>query len=172
MTATRLQTPSDQIGSTVTVITAEELDRHQYRFGVDALRQVPGIDVRRSGGPGTNTSIFIRGSDSDHTMVLLDGIELNDPSAPSRGSFINHLTLDSVERIEILRGPQSTLYGSDAMGGVVHFITKRGAAPTAPGPGAARWQAARDPPRTARTGRGSERRAARGGSASRPPSGR
>jgi vitamin B12 transporter len=128
-TATRNEVPPDEVASSVTVITAEEIERKQYRLVSEALRDVPGLDVRRNGGPGTNTSIFIRGADSDHTLVLLDGIELNDPSSPSRVPFLNHLTTDAVERIEIVRGPQSSLYGADAIGGVVHIITKRGDGP-------------------------------------------
>ena len=126
VTANRVETPLSQVGSTVTVITAADLARKQYWLLVDALREVPGLDVRRTGGPGSTTSIFIRGTDSDHTLVLLDGVEMNDPSSPSRLPFLSHLTTNSVERIEISRGPQSTLYGGDAIGGIINIITKRG----------------------------------------------
>lgn len=129
VTATRLETPADAVASSVTVLRGEDLRRKQYRLVVDALREVPGLDVKRNGGPGSNTSIFIRGADSDHTLVLVDGIEINDPSAPSRVPFLSHLTTDEVERIEILRGPQSGVWGSDAIGGVVHVITRHGEGP-------------------------------------------
>ncbi|NIN92510.1 MAG: TonB-dependent receptor plug domain-containing protein, partial [Candidatus Aenigmarchaeota archaeon] len=70
-------------------------------------------------------SVFLRGANSEHTLILMDGVELNDPISPSRSFDLAHLTLDNVDRIEILRGPQSTLYGSDALGGVVNIITKK-----------------------------------------------
>jgi vitamin B12 transporter len=126
VTATRLETSTNRLGSSISVITAEDLARRQAQLVVEVLATVPGIDVRRTGPAGSATSIFIRGADSDHTLVLIDGVELNDPSSPSRLAFLNHLTVDSVERIEVLRGPQSTLYGSDAIGGVIQIFTKQG----------------------------------------------
>jgi len=125
-TATRTDTPPSQIASSVTVVTAEEIERRQLRLVTDVLRRVPGVDVRRNGGPGTTTSIFIRGGDSDHVLVLLDGVVLNDPSSPSRAPILNDLTTEDIERIEIVRGPQSVLYGGDAMSGVIQIFTKRG----------------------------------------------
>jgi vitamin B12 transporter len=129
VTASRIETPAQQVASTVTVLSGKELRRKQYRLVVDALREVPGLDVKRNGGPGSNTSVFIRGADSDHTLVLIDGVEINDPSAPSRVPLISHLTTDNIDRVEILRGPQSTVWGGDAIGGVIHIITKSGAGP-------------------------------------------
>ncbi len=127
VTATRSETPLRRVASTVTVITAEEIRRRQYRFVTDALRGIPGVDVRQDGGTGSRVSIFIRGADSDHTLVLLDGVELNDPAAPSRLAILNSLTTDGIDRIEVLRGPQSTLYGADAIGGVIQIFTRHGA---------------------------------------------
>jgi vitamin B12 transporter len=126
VTATKVDVPSTKVGSALSVITVEELEDKQIRLVVDALRTVPGLDVRRTGGPGSVTSLFIRGNDSDHTLVLVDGVEMNDPSSPSRLPFVADLTSDEVDRIEIVRGPQSTLFGSDAIGGVVNIITRKG----------------------------------------------
>jgi vitamin B12 transporter len=126
VTATRLPTPVEQVGSTFTVISAEEIKRRQYKSLSEALRYVPGLNVVRSGGPGQQTSVFTRGTNSNHTLVLVDGIEVADPSTPSGTFEFANLTLDDVERIEVVRGPQSTLYGSDAIGGVINVITKKG----------------------------------------------
>jgi vitamin B12 transporter len=125
-TATRTDTPAAQIASSVTVVTAKEIERRQLRLVTDVLRRVPGVDVRRNGGPGTTTSIFVRGGNSDHVLVLLDGVELNDPSSPSRAPILNDLTTEDIERIEVVRGPQSVLYGGNAMSGVIQIFTKRG----------------------------------------------
>lgn len=125
VTATRDEVPLEQVGSSITVVTAKEIEQTQARTVADVLRSVPGLDVSRSGAFGT-TSIFMRGAKSEHTLVLIDGIEMNDPSAAGGGYEFANLTVDSIERIEILRGPQSTLYGSSAMGGVINIITKKG----------------------------------------------
>jgi vitamin B12 transporter len=125
--ATRLPTPLDQVASSVTVITEEDLTRSQARSLPDALRAVPGLDLMQIGGPGGATSVFMRGTNANHTKVLLDGIDVSDPSA---GGFdLAHLLAGDIERIEVLRGPQSGLYGSDAIGGVINIITKRGEGP-------------------------------------------
>jgi len=125
--AHRLPTPTQEVGSSVTVITAEQLAESGKKMVLDVLREVPGVDV--VGGPGQIASVFIRGAKSEHTLVLIDGVEANDPISPGRDYDFAHLTLDNVERIEILRGPQSTLYGSDAMGGVINIVTKKGKGP-------------------------------------------
>lgn len=126
VTANRLETATNEVGSSITVITAEDIEERQQTFLLDVLRSVPSIDVVQSGGPGSTTSVFMRGANSEHTLLLLDGIELNDPSAPGGGYDFANLPTDNIERIEVLRGPQSTLYGSRAMGGVINIITKRG----------------------------------------------
>jgi len=126
VTATRLETPAREVASSVTVVTREEIERRQKKLVSEVLRDVPGLDVVRSGGRGQQTSVFIRGAKSEHTLVLIDGVEANDPISPGRSFNFADLTTDNVERIEIIRGPQSTLYGSDAIGGVINIITRRG----------------------------------------------
>ena len=129
VSAARTETPRSRVGSAITVITEEDLQRRGAVNLNDALRTVPGLDVVQSGGPGQATTIFIRGANGPHTKVLLDGIPLNDPGSPGRAFNPANFPLTNVERIEVLRGPQSTLYGSDAIGGVVNIITKRGSGP-------------------------------------------
>ena len=126
VTATRVETPIEEIASSITVITSQEIERKQKSTVLEVLRGVPGLDVVQQGGAGRITSIFIRGSNSEHNLVMVDGVEVNDPMATGRYFDFAHLTVDNIERIEVLRGPQSTLYGSDAIGGVIHIITKKG----------------------------------------------
>ena len=129
VTATRIPTPQSQIASSITVITAEDIANRQDQSLPDALKEVPGLNLVQSGGPGGQTSIFMRGTNSNHTKVLVDGIDLSDPSNPTGAFDFGHLLLQDVQKIEVLRGPQSGLYGSDAIGGVVNIITKSGEGP-------------------------------------------
>jgi vitamin B12 transporter len=126
VTANRLETSTNEVGSSITVITAREIEERQQPFLLDILRSVPSIDVVQNGGPRSTSSVFMRGANSEHTLVLLDGIELNDPSSPGGSYDFANLPTDNIERIEILRGPQSTLYGSRAMAGIINIITRRG----------------------------------------------
>ncbi|OPL10686.1 MAG: hypothetical protein AVO38_13565 [delta proteobacterium ML8_D] len=126
VTATRIETASREVGSSITVITSQQIEERQNTTVLEVLRTVPALDVIRSGGPGGQTSVFIRGAQSEHTLVLIDGVEMNDPITPGRSYDFANLTTDNIERIEVIRGPQSTLYGSDAIGGVINIITKRG----------------------------------------------
>ena len=128
-TPTRTTTPLGQVASATTVITGEQIDSKHNALVADVLRGVPGLDVVQSGPAGGATSVFLRGANSAHTKVLLDGIPMNDPSSPSRFFDFSTLSADNIERIEVVRGPQSTLYGTDAIGGVVNIITKRGEGP-------------------------------------------
>ena len=95
----------------------------------DALSTVPGLNVVQTGGPGGQTSVFMRGTNSNHVKVLIDGIDVSDPSTPGGAFDYAHLLTGDVERIEVLRGPQSGLYGSDAIGGVISITTKKGEGP-------------------------------------------
>jgi vitamin B12 transporter len=129
VTPTRVPMPAEQASSTVTVITGEEIERRQQRDIVEVLREVPGLSVVQSGGPGSQTSIFTRGAESNHTVVLVDGIQVSDPSITNNAFDFAHLTTDLVERIEVVRGPPATIYGADAIGGVINIITRRGEGP-------------------------------------------
>lgn len=124
--ATRLATPKKEIGSSVSVIDSEKIEREKKDFVAQLLKGEPGINVVSNGGLGQQTSVFIRGAKSEHTLVLMDGIELNDPSNPGRTFDIGQLETTNIDRIEIIRGSQSTLYGSDAIGGVINIQTKKG----------------------------------------------
>ena len=126
---TAIVTPVEQIGSSVTVITAKDIERDQRRTLPDALATVPGLNVVQSGGPGGQTSIFIRGTNSNHTKILIDGIDASDPSNPNRTFDIGNMLTSDIQQIEVLRGPQSGLYGADALGGVISIITKKGEGP-------------------------------------------
>lgn len=124
VSATRLPIPEDESPASVGVITAEDLKIRQTRRVADALREVPGISVAQTGAPGQLTSVFTRGLRSEHTQVLLDGIPINQGLA---GLFnFADLVVDDVDRVEIVRGPQSTLYGPRALAGVIQIFTKRG----------------------------------------------
>ena len=126
VTATRLDTPLDQSPSATTLITEQDIETSQYRFATDALRSVPGLDVVQTGTAGQLTSVFTRGNNSDQTQVLIDGIPFNQGLA---GAFnFADFTTDNISRIEIVRGPESALYGGQASGGVIDFITRRGEA--------------------------------------------
>lgn len=130
VTATRSETPLKEVSTSVTVITQEDIQQQQATTVAEALRNVPGLDVAQSGSRGTITSVFIRGAASDQTLVLIDGVEVN---SVTLGAFdFSNLTTENVDRIEILRGSGGTLYGSQAVGGVINVITKKGeGAPTA-----------------------------------------
>src|SRR5487761_1620387 len=128
VTPTLFPTPVAEVGSDVTVITAQDIARKQERTLADVLKDVPGLFVEQT-SPGQVATVFMRGTDSNHTKVLIDGIDISDPSTPA-GAFEFTQILDSdIERVEVLRGPQSGIYGSDAIGGVINIITKRGSGP-------------------------------------------
>jgi vitamin B12 transporter len=127
VTATRVPTPESEVGSSITVITSDEMQRKQERTLPEALADVPGLNVVQTGGPGGTTSVFIRGANADQTKVLIDGIDATDPAT---GTFnFEHVLTWDLDRVEIVRGPQSGLYGADAIGGVINIITKKGTGP-------------------------------------------
>ncbi len=124
VTATRLEEPLEQVPSTVTVVSEEEIQTRQYRTVEEILRSIPGVDVQRSGSLGKLTTVRIRGANPTQIQVLIDGVRVK---SPTTGDFdFGDLTVDNIERIEVVRGPQSTLYGADAIGGVINIITKKG----------------------------------------------
>lgn len=127
--ATRLPTPESELGTCVTVITSDEIAAKQERMLPDALLDVPGLNVVQTGGPGGLTSVFIRGANSNHTKVFLDGIDVSDPSSPDGAFDFSQFLTFNLGSIEVLRGPQSGLYGSDAIGGVINIITDKGEGP-------------------------------------------
>ena len=123
VTATRVPTPADAVPAAVTVVSGASLRERGIRTVADALRETLGATVVETGGPGSQTSLFLRGGESDYVKVLLDGVPLNQPG----GAYtFAHLTTDDVERIEIVRGPVSVLYGSDAVAGVIQIFTRTG----------------------------------------------
>jgi vitamin B12 transporter len=126
LTANRLPTAIQRTGSAITVVRRDEIERSNPASLVDVLRQVPGVTLTEAGGPGGTSDIRLRGANPNHTLVLIDGMRINDP-AQANGEFDAAIIAPAlIERIEVLRGPQSALYGSDAIGGVVNIITKRG----------------------------------------------
>src|SRR5882672_3116287 len=123
VSATRNETPTSQVGAAVTVVTAEEIERRDQPLIGELLRATPGVTVVRSRGLGNVTSLFVRGGESRYNTVLLDGIPLNEPG----GTFnFSNLTTANLDRIEVVRGAQSALFGSDAMSSVIQLFTKRG----------------------------------------------
>lgn len=123
VTATRLATSRAAISASVTLITGEELRARGLVHLHDALRTVPGLSVVQNGSTGSTTSLFLRGGQSDYVQVLVDGVPFNEPGGRAD---LSNLTTDNIERIEIVRGPASVLYGSDAVSGVVQIFTREG----------------------------------------------
>jgi vitamin B12 transporter len=128
--ATRVPTPESELGTSVTVITAEEIAAKQQRTLPAALLDVPGLNVVQTGSPGGITSVFMRGTNANQTKVFIDGIDVSDPSSPNGAFDFAHVLAFDLDRIEVLRGPQSGLYGSDAIGGVINIVTDKGEGPT------------------------------------------
>lgn len=129
VTPNLVPTPENEVASSITVITAAEMDAQQERTVPDALEDVPGLNVVQTGGPGGTTSVYMRGANANQTKVYIDGIDVSDPSEPDGSFDFGQLLTSGIDRIEILRGPQSGLYGSSAIGGVINIITQSGEGP-------------------------------------------
>jgi len=121
--ANRAPVDADRVTAAVTVLDKTAIDRAQDLSVADLLLRTPGVSLSRNGGYGTSTSLRIRGAESDQTVVVIDGVKINDPSSPGGGYNFANLLIGDASRIEVLRGPQSILWGSQAIGGVVNIVT-------------------------------------------------
>jgi len=126
VTPDRIEEAQSRTGASITVIPAAQIERRGSLGLSDVLRGTPGLDVYETGGPGTQASVFLRGSDPGQTLVMIDGLRIGDPSSTDSSVDLGSIAATDIERIEVLRGPQSALYGSDAMGGVINIITRKG----------------------------------------------
>lgn len=124
VTGSKIPRTLAKTSESITIITAAEIERYQYRNLSEALLSVPGLHVSTSGGLGAQTSVFVRGSESNHVLVMIDGMKVNDPVMGGTFEF-SELLLSHVERIEVIRGGHAAHYGSDALGGVIHITTRR-----------------------------------------------
>src|SRR5215831_1417691 len=125
VTATRLS--GEQAGSNVSILDAATIQARNPGSVVDLLRDLPSVYIQQSGGRGSVVSLFTRGAKPNFTLVLLDGVKANDPTNTRGGSYdFSTLDLNDIERIEFVRGPASAIYGSDAVGGVINIISRRG----------------------------------------------
>lgn len=129
VTANRLNTPANQVPNSMTVITAQDIEKKQAGTVNQALQEVPGLNLVQNGGPGQITYTYMRGAGDGAAQVMIDGIPLNDPESTGARSYdyLDELTLGGVQQIEVVRGPQSVLYGSNAMAGVINIVTQQGA---------------------------------------------
>ena len=125
VTGARAPISAGDVGSAVTILTREDIQHRQARYVSDLLRAVPGFAVSHSGVLGSQTQVRVRGSEANQVLVLIDGVRANDPATGDEFRW-EHLATANIDRIEIVRGPQSAVWGSDAIGGVVHIITRSG----------------------------------------------
>ena len=125
LTSTRLGQTANEAGTAISIITSDDIDLLGFDYAVDALASAPGVTINQNGAFGGQASVRIRGASSEQTLVLIDGIAVNDPTSPGGGFNFARLDTANIDRIEVLKGPQSTLWGSDAIGGVVSVTTKK-----------------------------------------------
>lgn len=126
VSANKYETSLFNTANSVTVITADEIKSSQSNSVVDLLKKVPGLSVVEQGGQGKLASVFMRGANSNFVLVMIDNVEINDPSSANNAFDFSTLQVNDIDKIEIVRGPQSTLYGSEAMAGVINILTKDG----------------------------------------------
>jgi vitamin B12 transporter len=126
ISATKTSTSAIELANSITIIDSAEIERKKKNNVLDLLKTEYGLSIIQQGSFGSLSNVYIRGAGSGHTLVLIDGVEVNMPSDPAGTFDFANLPVDNIERIEILRGPQSTLYGSDALAGVINIISKRG----------------------------------------------
>lgn len=124
VTANRFEQPANTVLAPTSVVTREDIERWQAKSVVEVMQRLPGVDIAQSGGMGANASTFIRGTESRHVLVLIDGIPLNNAGI-SNVADLSQIPTSLIQRIEYIRGPRSALYGSDAIGGVINIITGR-----------------------------------------------
>ena len=124
VTANRFEQPRSTVLAPTTVVTRQDIDRWQSTSVNDVLRRLPGVDITQNGGSGQLSSIFIRGTNASHVLVLIDGVRLN-LAGVSGSADLSQFPIALVQRVEYIRGPRSAVYGSDAIGGVVNIITMR-----------------------------------------------
>ncbi len=126
VSANKFETSVLNTASSVNVISAEQIAQQQSSSVVDLLKNVPGITISQQGGTGKLSSVFLRGANSNFVLVMIDNVEVNDPSSSNNGYDFSSLQVSDIERIEIVKGPQSTLYGSEASAGIINILTKTG----------------------------------------------
>jgi vitamin B12 transporter len=129
VTPDRMPEPISQTGSTVSVVNITDIDKTGPKGIIYALQGVPGVEIHETGGDGSATTLSIRGANPGESLVLIDGIRVGDPTQTDSSFDFGNLSVTDIERIEVLRGPQTALYGSDAMGGVINIITRKGKRP-------------------------------------------
>jgi vitamin B12 transporter len=129
VTPDRVEEPISQTGSTVSVVDIADIDKTGPKGIIYALQGVPGVEIHETGGDGSATTLSIRGANPGESLVLIDGIRVGDPTQTDGSFDFGNLSVTDIERIEVLRGPQTALYGSDAMGGVINIITRKGKRP-------------------------------------------
>ena len=130
VTATRTAETADQTLAPVTVVSRDEIERRQSLTTIDILRGLPGVAMSNSGGPGLQTDLYLRGTNSNQVLFLVDGIKIG--SATTGQTAFQNIPVDQIERMEVVRGPRSSLYGSEAAGGVIQIFTRRGGGPLRP----------------------------------------